>query len=150
MAEEASTAAGVAEDISQAARAVADHLGGRPWAAARLRALVADPAGLRVVHRARPRLIAAPLSAAAIRSQGPLQAHVPAQAPRRATLDQEHRVLIAPLAMASGTPLQVREAQRARVVPHAHPATLGHAISLGRMEARQVQAAQAPRWDPRA
>ncbi len=101
----ASTAAVVPEDISQAACAVADHLGGRPWATARLRALVADPAGLWAVHRARPRLIAAPLSAAAVRSQGPLQAHVPAQALRRAALEHARRPAIPPPPMASGTPL---------------------------------------------
>ena len=101
----ASTVAGVAEDISRAARAVAYHLGGRPWAAAQLRDLVADAAGLRAVHRARPRLIAAPLSAVAVRSQGPLQAHVPAQALWRAALDQARRPAIPPPPMASGTPL---------------------------------------------
>ena len=130
--------------------AEADRLADPPWAAAQPHAPAAGRAALRGVHRARPRSIAAPPSEVAVRSQGPLRARVPAQALRRATLDQAHRARIAPPPMASGTPLQVREAQWARVAPHAPPATLRRAISPGRMEVPQVQAAQALRRDPRA
>ena len=102
-----------AEDIFQAARAVVDNLGGPPWAAAQLRDLVADPAGLPAVHQACPRSITAPFSAVVGRPQGPPQARISAQAPPRETLEQARRAAIPLQAMASGTPLQEREAQRA-------------------------------------
>jgi len=74
----ASTVAGIAEDISQAARAVVDHLGHRRWAAAQLGDLVADPVDLRAVNRAGPRSIVAPFSEVAGRPQGPRQARISA------------------------------------------------------------------------
>ena len=109
----ASAVVGVAEDISQVVRAVEDHLWGPPLAAAQLRDLVADSAGLWAVHRARPLLITAPFSTVAGRPQERLQARISAQAPRRAILEQARRAAIPLPPMASGTPLQEREARPA-------------------------------------
>ena len=123
------------------------HARARRWAAAPIRVSAAD--STRGVPRARRRYMAARSSMTTVRSHGPPQVRISAQALRRGTLEQRRRTLITPLPMASGTPLPKRGAQPAQWARLAPLATQGLAILPGRTEARPMPLVrELPRYPP--